>query len=165
MQYDEARHDFINNWGEFGINWGVNRILAQIHGLLLISYQPMCADHIMEELNISRGSVNTNLRILCDWELVFKEHITETRKEFFVAEKDMWKVFCQIITHRKKKELDPLLNSLETLASMQPTCDKSREFAKMIGSIEAFSKKADKALTSIVKGKPNIIVSTYLKIM
>ncbi len=164
MDYKEARLKFIKNWGEFGINWGVNRILAQIHGLLLINCVPVCADEIMEELKISRGSANTNLRILLDWELAQIDHVTEKRKEYFVAEKDMWKVFCQIVKHRRKKELDPLLESLETLAHLQPQCQNSSEFVKMIESIESFSKKADSALQNIVKENPNFIVSSYFKL-
>jgi len=124
----------------------------------------MCADEIMSILEISRGSVNTNLRILIDWEIVHKEHITDNRKEFFVAEKDMWIIFVQIIKQRRKKELDPLLETLQNLDNLQPSCDNSTEFSNMIESIDYFSKKVDKALDQIVKEKPNILVSTYLKL-
>lgn len=165
IEYQLAKDKFISNWGEFGLNWGVNRILAQIHGLLLISCEAKCADEIMAELNISRGSTNTNLRILCDWKLVHIESVTDTRKEYFAAEKDMWKVFCQIVKHRRKKELDPLLEALEALSSIEGNCSRSKEFKKMVSSIETFSKKADKALENIVKESPSFLVSSYMKIM
>ncbi len=165
VDYQLAKQQFIKNWGEFGLNWGVNRILAQIHGLLLISCEAKCADEVMQELNISRGSTNTNLRILCEWKLVHIQHVTDTRKEFFVAEKDMWKVFCQIVKHRRKKELDPLMEALQTLSAIEGNCERSKEFKKMVSSIETFSKKADKALENIVKESPSFLVSSYMKIM
>jgi len=164
MDYQEARKEFVQRWGSLGINWGVNRILGQIHGLLLTSSEPMCADDIMSMLEISRGSVNTNLRILVDWELIEKCHITDNRKEFFTAEKDMWIIFCQIIKQRRKKELDPLMETLETLAVLESSCDHSKELTNVIESIDIFSKKVDKALHQIVKEKPNFLVSTYLRL-
>jgi len=164
MQLEEARMSFIEQWGTLGINWGVNRLLGQIHGLLLIAHKPMCADEIIEALNISRGSVNTNLRILIDWELVSKEHITDNRKEYFVAEKDMWVIFCQIVKQRRKKELDPLLQSLVQFQSCHEECEQSAEFLKVINSVSRFSNKVDKALHQIVKEQPNMLVSAYLKV-
>ena len=164
MQLQEARMSFIEQWGALSISWGVNRLLGQIHGLLLISHKPLCADEIMEALDISRGSVNTNLRILIDWELVSKEHITDNRKEYFVAQKDMWVIFCQIVKQRRKKELDPLLYSLDDLQACHSNCEQSEEFIKVITSLSRFSGKVDKALQQIVKEQPNMLVSAYLKV-
>lgn len=164
MEFNEARKEFIEQWGSLGINWGVNRLLGQIHGLLLTAVDPLCADDIMKELDISRGSVNTNLRILLDWELVTKQHITDNRKEFFVAEKDMWVIFCQIVKQRRKKELDPLMNSLGHLEHIQGSEAEVQEFTRLISNLSRFSLKVDKALSQIVTDKPNILVSTYLKV-
>lgn len=164
MEFQRARAEFIEQWGDLSINWGANRLLGKIHGLLLTACSPVCADDIMELLDISRGSVNTNLRILLDWQLAFKEHITDNRKEYFVAEKDMWIIFCQIVKERRKKELDPLINSIETLKNIKPMCAESDEFVKTISSLSKFSEKVDRALHQIIKEKPNILVSTYLKV-
>ena len=56
MKLTEAKQQFISNWGAFGTHWGINRTMAQIHALLLISPDPLTQDDIMEELNISRGN-------------------------------------------------------------------------------------------------------------
>src|ERR1700760_3843546 len=97
MQLAEAKAKFIADWGRFGTNWGINRTMAQVHALLLISPDPLSAEEIMEELKISRGNVNMNVRDLIDWGLVFKELRPGERKEFFRAEKDIWKAAKQII--------------------------------------------------------------------
>ncbi len=47
-----------------------------------------------------------NIRDLIDWGLVKRIIIPGERKEFFSAEKDIWKVATQIVKERKK-ELDP----------------------------------------------------------
>ena len=71
--------------------------MAQIHALLLISPESMSADEIMEELNISRGNADMNLRGLIDWGLVSKKHRSGERRDYFYAEKDIWKVAQQVI--------------------------------------------------------------------
>jgi len=139
--------------------------MGEIHGLLLISTQAKCADEIMKELGISRGSVNMNLRNLIDWNLAFKENVTGNRKEFFTAEKSIWKIFCEIVRHRKKKELDPMKEILDKMCCLDSQCEESQEFVKVIKDLQHFSQKAEKALDNIVKDEPSFLVSTYLKMM
>jgi DNA-binding transcriptional regulator GbsR (MarR family) len=104
MKLTDAKAQFISSWGAFGTHWGINRTMAQIHALLLISPDPITQDDIMEQLSISRGNVNMNTRDLIDWGLVERVLIPGERKEFFVAEKDIWKVSTQIIKERKKRQ-------------------------------------------------------------
>jgi DNA-binding transcriptional regulator GbsR (MarR family) len=106
MKLTDAKAQFISSWGAFGTHWGINRTMAQIHALLLISPDPITQDDIMEQLSISRGNVNMNTRDLIGWGLVERVLIPGERKEFFTAEKDIWKVATQIIKERKKRELD-----------------------------------------------------------
>jgi len=73
MKLTEAKEKFINAWGVHGASWGINRTMAQVHALLLVSPDALSAEEIMEELNISRGNANMNIRTLIEWGLVFKE--------------------------------------------------------------------------------------------
>jgi len=119
MKLTEAKQQFISSWGAFGTHWGINRTMAQIHALLLISADPMTQDDIMEELNISRGNTNMNIRELINWGLVERVILPGERKEFFSAEKDIWKVMKQIVKERKKRELDPMLKLLDQLEGVE----------------------------------------------
>lgn len=103
MKLSEAKLQFIASWGAFGTHWGINRTMAQIHALLLITPDPMTQDSIMEQLNISRGNVNMNIRELIDWALVSRVIVPGERKEYFSAEKDIWKVSRLIMKERKKE--------------------------------------------------------------
>jgi len=67
MKLDEAKQQFIQAWGTLGSNWGVSRSMAQVHAILMISPEAMTTEEIMEELNISRGNANMNVRDLIDW--------------------------------------------------------------------------------------------------
>jgi DNA-binding transcriptional regulator GbsR (MarR family) len=165
MEYQEGKEKFLQAWGTLGSDWGINRTMAQIHALLMISPQSLSADEIMEELQISRGNVNTNTRALMDWGLVHKELKVGDRKEYFNAEKDMWIVIKQIIVHRKKKELEPIIKLLNELASVKGKDEASVEFAKVVGDIKMFSNKADATLDALIKADSNWFLGTFLKMI
>ena len=112
MELKEAQEKFISAWGAFGTQWGINRTMAQIHALLLVSEDPLSADDIMQQLNISRGNVNMNVRELMSWGIVHKVLKFGERKEFFTAEKDIYKTAIQILKERRKRELVPVLELL-----------------------------------------------------
>ena len=118
MEYQEAKEKFLQAWGTLGSDWGINRTMAQIHALLLISPESLCVKDIMDELQISIGNANMNLRALMDWGLVYKELKPGERKEFFVAEKDIWDVIKKIIINRKRKELEPALKVLDEITAV-----------------------------------------------
>ncbi len=165
MKFDEGKDKFLQAWGTLGSDWGINRTMAQIHALLLIAPKSLSADEVMEELQISRGNANMNLRALLDWGLVFKELKAGDRKEYFVAEKDMWKVAKQIIINRKKKELEPIVKVLDELSIVDSDCEKSEEFVKVIRDIKLFSNKADSTLDSLIQADSNWFMGTFFKLM
>src|ERR1700712_5965730 len=140
MTLEEAKKQFIASWGSFGSNWGINRTMAQIHALLLISTSPISADDVMRELVISGGNVNMNLRDLIVWCLAVRVIITGERKEFFTAEKDIWKVARTIIRERKKRELEPMLKFLDNISHIEgDKNDKDiKEFTTTIANIKKF---------------------------
>ncbi len=69
MQLKEGKERFIEAWGALGSSWGITRTMAQIHALLLVSTVPLSSDDVMKQLQISRGNVNTNMRMLVEWTL------------------------------------------------------------------------------------------------
>ena len=115
MNYDEAKHTFLQTWGKVGGEWGINRTMAQVHALLLIAPHPMDTDTVMKELQISRGNANMNLRELINWNLIYKEFIPGDRKEYFVAEKDIWEIAKRVSAERRKREIEPLVKVLSSL--------------------------------------------------
>ncbi len=165
MNFHEGKERFIQAWGALGSNWGVNRTMAQIHALLLIAPESLCAEDIMEELKISRGNANMNLRALMDWNLVYKELKPGERREFFVAEKDMWEVIKNIIIQRKKKELEPMLRVLDELSDVETGEPGAEEFIRVIKDVKLFASKADSTLDSLTKSDSNWFVGTFMKMI
>src|ERR1700749_5126095 len=166
MQLTEAKARFIADWGRFGTNWGINRTMAQIHALLLVSPEHLSADEVMEQLSISRGNANMNLRELIDWGLVQKVIVPGERKEFFSAEKDIWKVARQIVKERKKRELDLMLPVLKELSDVEgDRKDKAvKTFTDTINSIRKFSDQADRTLDTMIKADEHWFWSSLMKL-
>lgn len=167
MKLPEARQQFINSWGAFGTQWGINRTMAQIHALLLISAQPLTQDDVMQQLNVSRGNVNMNIRDLINWGLVERVIVSGERKEYFTAEKDIWKVATLIIKERKKQELDPMIKLLGQLEKVEgDKKDKDvKEFTETIGNIKKLGTQADKLLDTIIKAEENWFTGGLLKLI
>lgn len=165
MELEEAKQQFIQAWGTLGSNWGINRTMAQVHALLMISPEPLCADDIMERLQISRGNANMNIRALIDWGLVFKQLKPGQRREYFVSERDMWKVVKQIIIHRKKKELEPVLKILNEVSEIDHQDAEAVEFLNVIQDIQLFAQKTDDALGKVVQSDANWLMKTLIKML
>lgn len=114
--YAETRREFIAFWGEMAGSWGISKTMAQIYALLFSRTRPLDTDQIMTELGISRGNANMNLHKLLDWGLVNKVERPDTRKDFFQAETDVWKMTLRIIQQRQERELKPVTTKLNELA-------------------------------------------------
>ncbi len=149
-RYQQAVDEFVEFWGAMASNWGINRTMAQIHALLYCADEPLNTDDIMERLEISRGNANMNLRSLVDWNLVWKERLAHSRKDFYVAEKDVWKITAQIIRERERREIQPVQQQLHecraTLAEADTPCTELPErdailcerFDRLIQLVEVF---------------------------
>lgn len=136
----QARDEFIAQWGSMGSTWGINRTMAQIHALLLVSAEALCTDDIMEHLEISRGNAHGNLKDLVNWGIVRSVVKRGERKEFFEAEKDIWKMFCTISRERKRRELEPAVQVLNSCAQASEgiDCPDCREFNRQMKQLSEF---------------------------
>ena len=113
QQLRVAQDLFIRRWGEMGQTWGINRTMAEIHALLYICGIPLCTDDVMERLNISRGNASMSLRALCDWGIIRRLHKRGERREYFESLSDVWEMFSIIAAERKRREMDPVLETIK----------------------------------------------------
>ena len=165
MSYSESKQQFISTWGELGCNWGICKTMGHIHALLLINHEPLTADQIMDELQISGGNANMNLRALMDWGLVFRKSIVGDRKDYFTAEKDLWNVFKKIIKKRKEKELNPMIEMIKQLSHTEEVCPQSQEFKRVINDLQVISSAADKSLDKLLNSESNVLLNAIVRVM
>lgn len=154
MDLQASKQKFIDTWGALGSEWGINKSVAQVQAVLLVATDPLSTDDIMAALTISRGNANMSLRQLMDYGIVYKKVLAGERKEYFVAEKDIWKWAIKIAMMRKQKEIDPVVQVLHELnaETQKDKSEEGREFNHMVSDIQAFtgqlSTLADKIFSS-----------------
>jgi DNA-binding transcriptional regulator GbsR (MarR family) len=160
----EAQDNFIRRWGEMGATWGINRTMAEIHALLYITAQPLCTDDVMQRLNISRGNASMSLRALCDWGVIRRMHKRGERREYFESLSDVWEMFSIIAAERKRREMDPVLEtikqcqrmldeqSLGKAAARRPEVQATRQ---RLASMEEFVEVTNKIFAQFVTNARN----------
>ncbi|MES2110110.1 MAG: MarR family transcriptional regulator [Bacteroidota bacterium] len=166
MELLEARQKFIEAWGKLGSEWGINRTMAQVHALLLISPDALTTEEIMEQLSISRGNANMTLRDLIGWGLIEKQHRPGERKEYFFADKDVWNIARQVAKERRKRELEPVIKILDELSKVKgDEKDPSyRTFNKSITDINKLAKNVDKTFETMLKADESWFWGSILKV-
>lgn len=166
MKYQEAKAELIQAWGNLGYSWGLNKTMAQIHALLMISPAPLSAEQIMKELNISRGNANMNIRALIDWNIVERVLVPGERREFFKSQKDVWTLARTVARERRKRELEPILRVLHQVSDVQSdNSAETREFKKVTKELKNFAEKSDGLLETFIKSEESWFWNTMLKIM
>ncbi len=165
MELQEAKLKYIQTWGSLATNWGVNKTMAQVHALLLVSTKPLSAEDIMETLQISRGNVNMNVRALIDWGIVQKEFVVGERKEFFIAIKDIWELFKQIAKERKKREIEPVIKVLNELQDINDDSEEGKEFKKVLADLSKVTTTVNNILEKSIRADEHWLLSNFTKMV
>ncbi len=166
MKYTEAKEELIQAWGNLGYSWGLNKTMAQIHALLMISPRPLSTEDIMADLSISRGNANMNIRALLDWGIISRISVPGERKEFFKSEKDVWALARQVARERRKRELEPIIKVLREVNDVQGDgSEDSKEFKKVVKELKNFAEKSDALLETFIKAEESWFWNTVLKMM
>lgn len=174
-QLHVAQDLFIRRWGEMGQTWGINRTMAEIHALLYITAQPLCTDDVMSRLNISRGNASMTLRALCDWGIIRRLHKRGERREYFESLSDVWEIFSLIAAERKRREMDPVIETIRQCQRMLDAQSIGKAAAKQdvvrltrerLANMEEFMGVTNKIFTQFVtnaKSGLNRVVRVLLK--
>lgn len=165
--FDVAKDEFVAQWGALSSSWGISRTMAQIHALLLVSPEPMHTDQIMQELQISRGNAHGNLKELVNWGIVTTSVIKGDRKEYFQAEKDIWRMFCIIARERKRREIEPAKKVLENCARItaQTDCEECREFSQQMEQLAEFVDLFSSILDKLSSSEQSKAIPLALKLL
>ena len=149
MKLTPVMEKFILHWGEMGWRWGINRSVAQVHALLMLAPKPLPADEICASLGVARSNVSNSIKELQGWGLVRAVHVFGDRREHFETLRDVWEMFLIILRERKKREIDPTLQTLRECAAeaakARDTDHTAQRLKELIDFMELSSNWADKA--------------------
>lgn len=166
MRLEAAKEELIQAWGNLGYSWGLNKTMAQIHALLMVSPRALSTEEIMAGLSISRGNANMNIRALLDWGIVSRISVPGERKEYFKSEKDIWTMARQVARERRKRELEPIIKVLREVSDVPADgSEETKEFRKMVKELRNFAEKSDSLLETFIRAEESWFWNSILKIM
>jgi DNA-binding transcriptional regulator GbsR (MarR family) len=150
-----------------GTQWGINRTMAQIHALLMTSAEPMSTDEVMEALEISRGNAHANLKELVAWGLLRVVVRKGERREYFEAEKDVWRIFTVVARERKRREIDPALEVVRRCAeeSRGIATPEGRAFHEQMRQLEEFVEFASRMADRVAMMKHGFAIQMAAKLL
>ncbi|MEP2774222.1 MAG: ArsR family transcriptional regulator [Fulvivirga sp.] len=166
MEYIQAKEEFIQAWGALGSSWGINKTMAQIFALLIVTPRSMTVEEIMEELSISRGNVSMNLRLLIDWEIVERTTKKGERKDYYYCERDVWALCRKVAEQRKDREIKPVLKVLEQVNNIDTTeGEDAVELKRVTSELIDVVHLTDQALTTFTNSDRSWVSKTILSMM
>ena len=150
----EVREAFVRLWGRLGPFWGVPPTTARVYAFLLAAADPADGETIAEQLELSRGAVSMACRELSDWGLIHPERAPGARRIAYRVETDPERVVLGIVQTRKRREWDPLLQSVRSWrASLRG--ERSREAAVLrerLAEVEGLVALVDGLAESFLRG-------------
>jgi DNA-binding transcriptional regulator GbsR (MarR family) len=152
-----TRENFIQGMSRISQFWGFPKVMGAIYGAIYLSPEPICLDDIVEQVNVTKGSVSTNVRALERLGMVHKHIQIGERKDFYLAETDFWKIVRGILRQRQMSEFDRALRtvdeSLEAIRSVQPTSPDSTlvEFYRQrLEAMQSFFNSLDSLVATLL---------------
>ena len=154
MPIDDVRREFGQLWARLGPFWGISPTTARVYALLLSSARPLDGEAIADELEMSRGGVSMACRELVDWGLVHANRPAGSRRVLYRVEEDSEKVIRAIVATRKRREWNPILESVrdwQTELARDRSTD-ARTFRSRLTEIEGLMALVDSTAETFLEG-------------
>lgn len=97
--------------------WGFKRVLGMVWTFLYLSSKPLSAQDIRQGLGISSGLVSMVLSELARWGVVSRAPMPGERREFYVAERNIWRPISKVLRERELYQAAVTLERLREVES------------------------------------------------
>ena len=151
---EQVREKFVEFVGNFGAGFGLSSLTTQLYALLYLSPKPLSLDDMVKQLHVSKGSVSVNIRILQEWRAVKKVLRMGSRKDYYEADTDVFKIVVNRLRSGLKRRLDEVNEGIKNMENiLNETSGDSQDAEKMIQvyktklqEVKKMSEKADSLL-------------------
>ncbi|PIE80713.1 MAG: hypothetical protein CSA11_07265 [Chloroflexi bacterium] len=152
-----ARAHFIQGMSRITYFWGFPKAMGAIYGAIYLSPDPISLDELVEQVNVSKGAVSTNVRLLERLNMVDKHLQVGDRKDYYTAETDFWQVMKNIMQEREKNEFALALRtvgeSLDMVGEAEVPPDEAELAAfyqERMRSMKGFFDQLDNLVTMLI---------------
>ncbi|HHZ82864.1 MAG TPA: hypothetical protein EYN60_02410 [Nitrospirales bacterium] len=139
--------------GELAMSISLARSVGQIFGLLYIASEPLSIDDLCWRLEMSKGNVSINLRVLEAWDAVEKIWVRGSRRAHYKAVRDLKRIALQRIEQGGRRRVDLALAKISRMESLSRSRNDRRDKAAVerVREFKAFLKSVKKGLKLLPK--------------
>ena len=129
---------------------GLPKSYGEIYGLYFVSDDPLALDHVIEKLQISKGSASQGIRFLKSINALNPSYVPGDRRDYYSPELSLRRIADGLIRERISPELNDSTERLKVIKSQYPEQESTRLIEK-INYIESWSKKANMLIPFVSK--------------
>ncbi len=145
------KKEFIQGLSQISRFWGFPKGMGAIFGVLYLSPSPLSLDEIVEETELTKGAISTEIRVLARMGLVHRYTKLGDRKDYYEAEADFYAAIRSILKERQNSEFDRAIRSVrETLETMEENWVEDEDWNFVYERVKALQDFFD-AIDSLTK--------------
>ena len=132
---------------------GQPRSLAEIYGLLFISARPLAMDHLIERLNLSKGSASQGLKFLRNIGVVKTVYVPGDRRAHYEAVAELRSLVTRFLRDQIVPHLESGQARLERIAGLVrqlPAGERARINGR-VTMLQSWGKRGKRFLPVVVK--------------
>ena len=150
---EAVESEVVNLFAQAGKAFGLPPSVGQIYGLLFIADKPMAMDHLIDRLQISKGSASQGLKFLRRVGAVSMVNLEEDRRVHYIAVAELRKLATGFLKDQVLPQLDTGIRRLEDVSARLdalPPAEKAR-LKRRLGMLQSWEKKTRRFLPLMVK--------------
>ena len=93
--------------------WGFKRNMGRVWTVLYLVGEPLSSKDLQHRLKLSSGAVSMTVNELARWGVVKKVWIQGERRDYFVAEGNLWKMISRVFNERERVEILDAIDAME----------------------------------------------------
>lgn len=111
----KIQDQLIEQAGELAGSIALNPVVGQLYALLYFSPETVSLDDMVDRLKISKGNASVNIRALEDWGAVRKVWVKGSRKDYYTAEPDIWKIVVSRLNNGLSRRMGTAMDGMEEI--------------------------------------------------
>ena len=160
---DQARAVFIEGMGAASATSGVlSQLQGRIFAVLFLEDHPLSLDDIAEALQLSKSNISINIRSLVEWHLVRRVTVPNSRRDYYEAASDFWRVMQEIMERRFRWNIRQVMAACDEAArtagagkSVPRPAERERAFVqKRLDALRSFAAAVDAGIEAFGRGEP-----------
>ena len=133
--------------------WGFKRNMGRVWSVLYLSPDPQSAEDLRQLLKLSSGAVSMTLNELLRWGVVRRVWVQGERRDYFVAEVQLWKMISRVFNEREKAEIDAAIDAFEEAIASLERVRATKHDPKTLARIELQKQRIGQLLELARLGK------------